>query len=565
MKHFNNTLRRIFSPGVLLWFYPLLLILPNVALDITEFSTAWSKATNILLPFGFYILIMGIWKNVGRTALLLFPFLFYGAFQVVLLYLYGESIIAVDMFLNLVTTNVSEATELLGNLVGAIITLLIVYVPTLIWCVISAIKRIYASQPSLLRARYCGVLSIFIGLACMFMAYAFDVRFSINSDIFPVNVIHNTIIAIQRTKATGNYYKTSEGFSYKARSSRPADKKEVYVLVIGETSRADDWQLFGYGRHTNPLLTKRDGLIAYPKTLSESNTTHKSVPLMLSWVSAENFADSIYTTKSLISAFNEAGFATAYLSNQGRNHSFIDFFAREAQRTVFLTDNGHSHQDEELKPLLHDFIEQSTNSKIMVILHTYGSHFNYKDRYPSSFSVFLPDKTADADVFNRNELINAYDNSIRFTDYVLNRVIDMLENRQCLSGMIYLSDHGEDIFDDKRNRFLHASPVPTYWQIHVPLIIWMSPQFKEAYPMLYANANNNSGKNVSSSRSVFDTMLQLGGIITPYADKTKSLIDSAYTETPRLYLNDHNEAVNLEKAGLRNYDYEMLKQKNITH
>ena len=432
MKHFNNTLRRIFSPGVLLWFYPLLLILPNVALDITEFSTAWSKATNILLPFGFYILIMGIWKNVGRTALLLFPFLFYGAFQVVLLYLYGESIIAVDMFLNLVTTNVSEATELLGNLVGAIITLLIVYVPTLIWCVISAIKRIYASQPSLLRARYCGVLSIFIGLACMFMAYAFDVRFSINSDIFPVNVIHNTIIAIQRTKATGNYYKTSEGFSYKARSSRPADKKEVYVLVIGETSRADDWQLFGYGRHTNPLLTKRDGLIAYPKTLSESNTTHKSVPLMLSWVSAENFADSIYTTKSLISAFNEAGFATAYLSNQGRNHSFIDFFAREAQRTVFLTDNGHSHQDEELLPLLHDFIEQSTNSKIMVILHTYGSHFNYKDRYPSSFSVFLPDKTADADVFNRNELINAYDNSIRFTDYVLNRVIDMLENRQCL-------------------------------------------------------------------------------------------------------------------------------------
>ena len=565
MKHFNNTLRRIFSPGVLLWFYPLLLILPNVALDITEFSTAWSKATNILLPFGFYILIMGIWKNVGRTALLLFPFLFYGAFQVVLLYLYGESIIAVDMFLNLVTTNVSEATELLGNLVGAIITLLIVYVPTLIWCVISAIKRIYASQPSLLRARYCGVLSIFIGLACMFMAYAFDVRFSINSDIFPVNVIHNTIIAIQRTKATGNYYKTSEGFSYKARSSRPADKKEVYVLVIGETSRADDWQLFGYGRHTNPLLTKRDGLIAYPKTLSESNTTHKSVPLMLSWVSAENFADSIYTTKSLISAFNEAGFATAYLSNQGRNHSFIDFFAREAQRTVFLTDNGHSHQDEELLPLLHDFIEQSTNSKIMVILHTYGSHFNYKDRYPSSFSVFLPDKTADADVFNRNELINAYDNSIRLTDYVLNRVIDMLENRQCLSGMIYLSDHGEDIFDDKRNRFLHASPVPTYWQIHVPLIIWMSPQFKEAYPMLYANANNNSGKNVSSSRSVFDTMLQLGGIITPYADKTKSLIDSAYTETPRLYLNDHNEAVNLEKAGLRNYDYEMLKQKNITH
>lgn len=565
MKHFNNTLHRIFSPGVLLWFYPLLLIVPNVALDITEYSSAWSKATNILLPFGFYILIMGIWKNVGRTALLLFPVLFYCAFQIVLLYLYGESIIAVDMFLNLVTTNVSEATELLGNLVGAIITLLVVYVPTLVWCAISAIKRRYASRPSLLRARYCGVVSIFIGLACMFMAYAFDVRFSINRDIFPVNVIHNTIIAAQRTKATGNYYKTSEGFSYKAHSNRPVDKKEIYVLVIGETSRADDWQLFGYGRPTNPLLSKRDGLISYPKTLSESNTTHKSVPLMLSWVSAKNFADSIYTTKSLVSAFNEAGFATAYLSNQGRNHSFIDFFAREAQKTVFLTDKGHAHHDGELLPILEDFISRSTNNKIMVILHTYGSHFNYKDRYPSSFSVFLPDKTADADAFNRDELINAYDNSIIYTDYVLDSVVAMLEERQCLSGMIYLSDHGEDIFDDRRNRFLHASPVPTYWQIHVPLIMWMSPQFKEAYPMLYANACNNSDRNVSSSRSVFDTMLQIGGIVSPYADKTKTLTDSSYTETPRLYLNDHNEAVNLEKAGLRDYDFEIMKKKNIAY
>lgn len=564
MKHFKIIYNHIFSPDILLWFYPLLLIVPNIVLDITEYSSAWAKATNILLPFGLYILIMGVWRNVGRTSLVLFPILFYGAFQIVLLYLYGESIIAVDMFLNLVTTNVTEATELLGNLTGAILTVLAVYLPTLIWCIVSASRHRYASSKSLRHARHIGVAGISIGFACMLMAYAFDVRFSATRDIFPMNVIHNTIIAIQRTKATNDYFKTSADFSYDAHRTRTADDKEIYVLVIGETSRADDWQIFGYHRPTTPSLKKRKDLLTFRKTLSESNTTHKSVPLMLSWVSAENFGDSIYTSKSLISAFNEAGFATAYLSNQGRNHSFIDFFAREAQKTVFLTDDGHKHNDEELLPLLLQFIKQSPNNKILVVLHMYGSHFNYRDRYSPSFSIFKPDNSAKADAYNREKLVNAYDNTICYTDYFLNNVITTLENEKCLAGMMYTSDHGEDLYDDKRNRFLHASPVPTYWQIHVPLVIWMSPQLREAYPQLYINAVKHEDENVSSSRSVFDTMLQLSGITTKYSDPSKSLTDSAYTETPRLYLNDHNKAVSLEKAGLREFDYEILNKNNIS-
>ena len=283
----------------------------------------------------------------------------------------------------------------------------------------------------------------------------------------------------------------------------------------------------------------------------------------MSWVSADNFGDSIYTSKSLISAFNEAGFRTAYLSNQGRNHSFIDFFAREAQKTVFLTDSG-SHHDEELLPLLRTFIDKSPSNKILVVLHTYGSHFNYSDRYTQSHRHYTPDSNTDADAFNRQSLVNAYDNTIEYTDYILDEVIKILEGQNCLAGMIYMSDHGEDIFDDARNRFLHASPVPTYWQIHVPMIIWMSPQMMREYSDMYINARRHTVCNVSSSRSVFDTMLQLGGIDTRYADGTKSLLDTAYREAPRKYLNDHNVSVTLEKAGLRDYDFDMLEKKNIS-
>lgn len=564
MKHFKIISNRIFSPDVLLWFYPLLLVVPNIVLDITEYTSVWAKATNILLPFGIYLLIMGIWQNVGRTALILFPILFYGAFQIVLLYLYGESIIAVDMFLNLVTTNVTEATELLGNLTVAILTVLAVYLPTLIWCIVAAARRRCADSKSLRHARISGISSITAGLACILVAYASDIRFSAINDIFPINVIHNTVIAIQRTKATNDYFRTSADFSYDANSTRTADEKEIYVLVIGETSRADNWQIFGYNRPTTPNLKKRRDLLIFRKTLSESNTTHKSVPLMLSWVSAENFGDSIYTSKSLISAFNEAGFATAYISNQGRNHSFIDFFAREAQKTIFLTDDGHKHHDKELLPQLRQFIDQSPNNKIMVVLHMYGSHFNYRDRYTSTFSFFKPDDSSDADAYNREKLINAYDNTILYTDYFLDNVINILESEKCLSAIMYTSDHGEDLYDDKRNRFLHASPVPTYWQIHVPLVIWMSPQLKEAHPPLYINAAKHEGMNVSSSRSIFDTMLQIGGITSRYSDHSKALTDSGYIETPRLYLNDHNEAISLEEAGLREFDYKLLNKNNIS-
>lgn len=106
-------------------------------------------------------------------------------------------------------------------------------------------------------------------------------------------------------------------------------------MVVGETSRALNWQLYGYERETNPLLVQQSGLVAFPKVLTESNTTHKSVPMLLSDVTACSY-DSIYHRKGIITAFKEAGFRTAFFSNQRFNHSFIDFFGREADTFDFI-------------------------------------------------------------------------------------------------------------------------------------------------------------------------------------------------------------------------------------
>jgi len=564
MKSYHDIFKRVISADVLMWLYPALLIIPNIVLDITEISHPIVKATNVLLPLGVYQLLMATWKNVGRTALLLFPVALYAAFQIVLLYLYGESIIAIDMILNVFTTNVDEVAELLGNLIAAIFTVIIIYLPPIVLAIVLVYRKEFASRAALLAGRRIALSVITAGLVCLAICFATVNHFNILRDIFPVNVFQNTVTAVKRTIATENYLHTSANFSYGARSTRPSGKKEIYVLVVGETSRADNWQLFGYERPTNPRLSKRRDLLKFPKALSESNTTHKSVPLMMSWVTVGNFRDSIYTSKSIISAFNESGYRTAFFSNQGRNHSFIDFFANEAQTTRFLRDDSRAHYDSELLPMMRRFIAESSCNKLFIVLHTYGSHFNYNERYPADDAVFLPDCNANADLANHPELINAYDNTIVYTDSLLDGIISMLEAEKCHAAMLYLSDHGEDIFDDSRRRFLHASPVPTYWQIHVPLVAWMSKSLRDECPELYVAGKSHERLDVASSRVVFDTMLSLAGLYTPYADRAKALTDSAYSPGRRVYLNDYNECVPLVEAGLRSYDHDMLSEKSIT-
>ena len=523
-----------------------------------------AKVCNVLLPFGFYLLVMGLWKNVGRTSLLLFPALFYGAFQVVLLFLYGESIIAVDMFLNVVTTNVEEATELLANLAPAVVTICLLYLPTLIWGICLCVKKNNLNTSQLRPARFLGSVIFAMGIVSLIICVLWVKPFNITRDIFPINVIRNTFIAAERTKASNKYHDTSAAFTYHAQSTRPVDEREVYVVVIGETSRAENWQLFGYDRPTNPKLSQRNGLLKFPRNLSESNTTHKSVPLMLTSLSAVNFGDSIYSTKSIITAFKEAGYRTAYLSNQGRNGSLIDFFAEEADTTAFITDTPGRHYDHELLPLFEDFLEHNNAGKLFVILHTYGSHFNYMDRYDEDSAYFSPDKNSLAEASNRPILLNAYDNTIRNTDSLLDSVIAHLEHENCRSGLMYVSDHGEDIFDDSRERFLHASPKPTYYQIHVPMILWASDSLSSEHPEMLANARKNEKNDVSGSVNLFHTMINLAGIRSPYYVSRYALTDSSFAPVERIYLNDYNEGVSLKESGLKRLDFELLKQKEIS-
>lgn len=359
------------------------------------------------------------------------------------------------MFLNLVTTNSSEALELLDNLIPAIIIVVVLYIPALILAMISIVKKRKLSENFLRRERKRAWVGLGIGLLSLCAAYLMDSRYELKSELYPANVCYNIGLAFQRTALTQNYQKSSKDFTFHAKSAHPADEKEVYVMVVGETSRANNWSIYGYDRDTNPELSKIFGLTAFNHVLTESNTTHKSVPMLLSPVSACTY-DSIYHQKGIITAFKEAGFQTAFFSNQRYNHSFIDFFGKEADNFDFIKedslDSGYNPSDDKLLELVSAELAKGA-SKQFIVLHTYGSHFNYRERYPADNAFFLPDFPVDAEVKFKDNLVNAYDNSIRYTDNFLARLIHLLQEQDVDAAMLYTSDHGEDIFDDSRHLF----------------------------------------------------------------------------------------------------------------
>lgn len=538
--------------------FPLLLIVPNVALCFTESMPLWASLANVVLPLGVYQLLMTVSRRTGRAVLCCLPLMVLAAFQIVLLYLYGESIIAVDMFLNVVTTNTREVSELLGNLLGAIATVVVLYLPMIVWGAILCYRHQRLDGVFLKRYRRAATGVTVVGAVMLLISHLAVPRFSVDEDIFPVNVMCNLVTAVEREVAVMEYPETSADFSFGCKSSPRHAAPEVHILVIGETSRADNWQLFGYDRETNPQLSAMPRLVAFPKALTQSNTTHKSVPMLMSDLTAANF-DSIAYRKGIITAFKEAGYATAYYSNQRRNGSYIDYFGTEADKAVFLKDDGREHYDAELVDMVERELADTAVGRRFIVLHTYGSHFNYRDRYEPQYSYFTPDHTVDAGRKHKAELVNAFDNTIRYIDSYLARLMEAVESRGYSAVVTYASDHGEDIFDDDRGRFLHASPVPTATQLHVPMLVWVSSAYDSAFPEKRLALQSNSGRYVTPSASLFHTVADMASLSFSRLDHSLALSSTSYGEPEKRYLTDRNEMVPLLESGLKSQDVERLE------
>lgn len=523
------------------------LLAPNVALCVTEPLDFWGILANTLLPGGVYLWLMSLSRRIGRVTLWCFPLMFFAAFQLVLLYLYGRSVIASDMFLNLLTTNPDEAGEMLAGLMVIVIVVAVVYGGDIIGGIVAAVRHAKIPGPWVAASRRVSYAAMLLGALSVGAAYIFSPGYKVSDDLYPVNVAYNIGHAAAVASDLSSYSSTSAGYTFDAAMAANDTVPRLVILVIGETARGANWQLLGYDRPTNPLLSRREGIVAFPHAISQSNTTHKSVPMLLSAVDAESYSR-LPQSKSIITAFKEAGYSTAVITAQKPNNSYVEFFCAEADTTCYIADKVTAHPltDVDLLPYIRDRIAQRADRQLIVV-HAYGSHFDYRDRYPASMRRFTPDGPFEAKAKYRPLMLNAYDNTILTEDYVLDSIAAMATGEDIPAAMLYTSDHGEDLYDTADERFMHASPIPTAMQVHVPVIVWLSPRYRELHPETLGIIKSHRDSLVSSSSSYFHTALQLADIATPRFDPTLSLADKRYAPRIPLYVTDHNTAVPLKE------------------
>lgn len=204
--------------------------------------------------------------------------------------------------------------------------------------------------------------------------------------------------------------------------------------------------------------------------------------------------------------------------------------------------------DENLIPILKDIVE-GCQDNIFVVLHTMGSHYKYDLRYPDEFDVFKPSsKNVNVrlnDYSRKSMLVNSYDNSILYTDYVIDSVISVLNKYDTVSYVMYISDHGEDLFDDNRNSFGHFDTQLSRYKVHIPLFIWMSERYSSIYSEKNENILKNRKKEVGAD-NIFYSILDMSNIGYKEEATTKSFASSNFKSSERRILTVRGLIINYE-------------------
>ena len=342
----------------------------------------------------------------------------------------------------------------------------------------------------------------------------------------------------------------------------------IVVLVLGETSRYDHWQLNGYERETSPRLMQRE-LVSFDSCFSVANLTTVSVPFILSRATPTQ-QDLYLQEKSVVDAFHEAGYETSWIADQSFNNHFLLRIAESCDHTYyFMPERDELLLDTVLlAPLRMELTDKggvSSPKPQMMVVHSLGCHFKYSQRYPDEFQHFVPDmkgmrigalipdfdsisqgirlnnrQNSPALVRNvKNVLVNSYDNAIRYTDYFLDSLIQILEESGRPAVMVYVGDHGENLMDDERHMLLHGTYAGSVYEYHVPLFIWMSDEYKSLYPEKMESLQANTYKKMTTMY-LFHSLLHLGGIRYRHIDLDKCIDSPAMEAQDTVYTIDAN-------------------------
>lgn len=309
---------------------------------------------------------------------------------------------------------------------------------------------------------------------------------------------------------------------------------QVFVIVIGESLNKHHMSLYGYQRNTNPLLSQYgDSLLVYEDVVAPHVHT---IPVIRSLFSMSELGHSDYFSKkpSMYELFNRAGYDTYFISNQGFSEdlqsSFDILFSLAGTKYNLATYKQH---DDIVLPVLDKILQNDNKRNKLIVIHLIGNHMAYEFRYPKEYIVFNNKKDGlVSDAPYRDEkakkVIDRYDNSVLYNDSIINSVILSLKDlRNQDAVMVYLSDHGEELYD-YRDFAGHAYEKVSPTMSEVPFIVWTSPSYQKYRTDLVFDK-----KRPYSSEDFIYSISDLAGLGYSDYDDTKSVFSTKFLPRER--------------------------------
>lgn len=325
-----------------------------------------------------------------------------------------------------------------------------------------------------------------------------------------------TYSSYSKAEDNKNLFDPAKHFTYTA----PADAKDMYVVfVIGESARRDHMGLYGYDRDNTPNLDKEKNLVALQGYSCDTATKLSLRCMFVREGGASEEPQRTLKEANVFSVLKSNGWSSELYSMQ----SEAWFYNKTRADDYSLRENIASEKRNAGKPVddmllineMKDSMSNHPQGKHLIILHTKGSHYLYSDRYPRSFAKYKPECMGIDDSCSTEEMINAYDNSLLYTDYFLSQVFDQLRDKNAI--VFYASDHGESI---SKSMHFHGTPrdhAPIE-QRTVPIIVWASDKF-------LSNDQNKAGfeqlqkmaaeKKPAFHEKLYDTILGCIGYTSP--------------------------------------------------
>jgi len=357
---------------------------------------------------------------------------------------------------------------------------------------------------------------------------------------------------------------------------KSSDSDELYVIVFGESVSKNHMQIYNYHRDTTPnlyKLLKHDDLMVFDNIFSFHTHTNPVFKLLINQANTKNNLD--YTKSPFLTdLLNLSGFETFWISNQstlGQYTANAPSLIANSARKQFFKNNyvGKDYRSKYDEVVLDDFnniIDQDMKKNNAIFIHLNTNHWPYESRYPEEFNKFQ-DLDHLEGIFGKfvakestSQVINEYDNSIFYLDYILDQIISKLKtiNNKPVA-FFFVSDHGEDVYGRRGHNISTYTPEMT----DIPLLMYFNDKYKQKYPNKINQLAKNRGAFIGND-FVYDTLIDIAGLQTDLYDSSKSLANSEFN----IKLNDlnvKNPSVNPKYVNYYKIDYRKIQKTNAEH